>query len=273
MNPFFSTDLGRRIGWGMLATVILLAAFLLIQTIASLMGLRYVGAGIPAANTISVSGEGEAYAVPDLGEFTFSVVSKKATVKAAQDEVTAKANEITEYLKSAGIEAVDIKTVDYMVYPQYDYQQAVCPAGGGREIYCPPTGKQILTGYEVRQTTQIKVRDTEKAGELLAGVGSRGATEVSGLQFTVDDPTAVQTEARDEAIGDAKEKAEKLADQLGVNLVRVTSFSENQNGYRPAMSMAYGKGGAEDAALQVAPEISVGQNKVTSNVTITYEIR
>jgi uncharacterized protein len=270
MDSFFSTVLGRRIAWGMLAVVSLLALFLLVNTIASLMGLRYIGSGITPTNTIVVSGEGEAYAVPDLGEFTFSVMSQKATVKAAQDEVTAKANAITDYLESVGVDEKDIKTVDYSVYPRYEYNQAVCPADSR---VCPP-GNQTLVGYEVRQTTQIKVRDTSKAGDLLAAVGGKGATEVSGLQFTVDDPTAVQNEARDEAIADAKEKADKLADQLGVRVVRVVAFNESGSGM-PPMYTAYGKGGgAEDRAVaQVAPEISTGQNKVTSNVSITYEIR
>ena len=119
-----------------------------------------------------------------------------------------------------------------------------------------------------------KVRDTAQAGDLLAGVGGKGATEVSGLTFTFDDPNVLQDEARDEAIADAKEKAKVLAKQLGVRLVRVVSFSENGNYpgpiYYDKAVMSSGMGGAEDAR---APEISVGQNKVTSSVSVTYEIR
>ena len=86
----------------------------------------------------------------------------------------------------------------------------------------------------------------------------------------------VQDQARDEAIADAKQKAEMLAKQLGVRLVRVVSYNDSGNYPQPmyARDMAYGMGGAENQSTKaVAPSISIGENKVTSNVSITYEIR
>jgi uncharacterized protein YggE len=273
---------GRAGAWlrrFIVAAVGLLALFLLIEALAGLMGLRYIGAGITATNTIAVSGHGEFLAVPDIATFSFSVVSDKATVAQAQQEATTKANAITEYLKAQGIDGKDIQTSDYSIQPQYEYQNAVCPTSApaamgsvSSPVYCPP-GKQVLKGYEVRQTTTIKVRDTAKAGDMLSGVGSKGATEVSGLNFTFDNPDAPQAQARDKAIADAKQKAQTLAHQLGVSLVRVTSFSESGSGRYPApMAYATAGMGAQDSKA-VAPEISVGQNKVTDDVTVTYEIR
>lgn len=264
----FEGPTGEKLRKALFATVIVLAVFLAIQAIAGLLNLRYVGAGIAAANTITVSGHGESVGVPDIATFSFSVVSEKSTVTAAQTDATAKANAVTAYLKSAGVDEKDIQTSDYSVQPQYDYPQIQCVR------YPCPGSDPVLRGYQVRQTTSVKIRDTSKAGDLLAGVGSKGATEVSGLNFTLDNPDAVQDEARNKAIADAKEKAETLAKQLGVSLVRVTAFSENGGGYpRPMMysaNDAYGKGGVTAAA---APEISVGQNKVTNDVSVTYEIR
>jgi uncharacterized protein YggE len=259
MNEFFSKGLGK----GLLVIVIV---FLGVQAVTGLFGLRYIGAGIAAANTIEVSGHGEALAVPDIATFSFSVVSDKSTVAAAQADATAKANATTKYLTDAGVDKKDIQTSDYSVQPQYDYAQGTCSPG----IYCP--GNQVLKGYEVRQSTTVKVRDTAKAGELLAGVGNTGATEVSGLNFTFDNPDAVQTDARSKAIANARSKADALAKQLGVSIVRVTAFSESSGGDypRPYALDAQGAGGATKA---VAPEISVGQNKVTDDVTVTYEIR
>jgi uncharacterized protein YggE len=78
----------------------------------------------------------------------------------------------------------------------------------------------------VTQTISIKVRVTEKAGEILSGAGSRGATNVSGLTFTVDDEEKVLAEARTKAIADAQEKAEELADELGGNLFASLDFTK-----------------------------------------------
>ncbi len=260
---------------GIVASVAMLVLFLGVQVVAGAKGLRYIGGGVNATNAITVSGHGEAFGVPDIATFSFSVVSLKSTVALAQGDATKKINEITKYLKDAGIAEKDIQTSDYSVSPQYEYSRSVCPAVSsnmGAPVYCPP-GKQILKGYEVRQTTAIKVRDTAKAGDLLSGVGGKGATEVSGLSFTFDNPDQVQNEARDKAIINAKAKAEVLAKSLGVKLVRVISY--NENGYPTPMyygkAMSMGIGG--DSIPESAPAISIGQNKVTSDISITYEIR
>ncbi len=269
-GSIFEGPRGDKLRLAVLTAVILLAVFLGIKALGELMGLRYVGAGVMPANTISISGYGEAVAVPDIATFTFSVVSEKSTVAAAQDEATTKINAITAYLKDAGVAEKDIQTSGYSVYPQYDWVQQACTTNG----ICPP-GKQVLRGYEVRQTTTVKVRDTAKAGDLLTGVGGKGATEVSGLNFTFDDPDAVEAEARNEAIADAKAKADELARSLGVTIVRVVSFNENGGGYPSPMyyskDTALGMGGAEE--VRSAPAISTGENKVISNVSVTYEIR
>lgn len=263
---------GTRLQKAALVAVVLLAVFLGVKAVAELQAMRYIGAGIQPTNTISISGYGEELAVPDIATFSFSVVSEKSTVAAAQEDATTKVNDITTYLKGAGIAEKDIKTSNYSVYPQYDYVQQPCPVGS----LCP-SGRQQLRGYEVRQTTTVKVRDTARAGDLLTGVGSRGATEVSGLNFTFDDPDAVEAAARDKAIADAESKAKELARSLGVRLVRVVNFYETSyGGPKPyyALDAAMGTGGSTaEARPAVAPDISVGENTVTSNVSITYEIK
>lgn len=254
--------------WAVLALIV----FLGLQSLSTLVGMNYLGTGVSPANTINVSGYGETFATPDVATFSYSVVALRPSVAAAQEEAAKKSNEILKYLKDSGIAEKDIQTSNYSVYPQYEYSQVQCVT------YPCPGGKQVLKGYEVRQSTTVKVRltaqsgDTAKAGDILTGAGSRGATEVSGLQFTFDDPHRGQNEAREKAITDAKAQAETLAKQLGVKLVRVVSFNESGN-YPTPMSYrmdAMGKGSAEPAA---ALEISVGENKITSSVSITYEIR
>lgn len=250
MNEFFSHGLGKGL-------VVAGVVFLGVASVGQLMGLRYIGAGVAAANTISVSGHGEVDATPDIATFTFSVVSDKSTVAAAQADATAKQNTVDAYLKSAGIADKDIQTSGYSVYPQYDYNN----------------GTQTFRAYEVRQSTTVKVRDVAKAGDVLAGVVGKGVTEVNGPTLTFDNPQAPQNEARTKAITDAKARADELAKELGVSIVRVVSFSES-GGSTPgpipyAAKAAYGMGGGADSSAN----ISAGQNKVSADVTVTYEIR
>jgi uncharacterized protein len=245
----------------------LLALFLLAQTFKTFKEYRYVGSGVTANNVISVSGEGEVFAVPDRATFSVTVREEGKDVSDAQDKATKKSNDIIAYLKGAGVEEKDIKTINYNVNPKYEYSQGVCT-----QFSCPPS-KQTLVGFEVYQSLEVKVQDPKKAGELLSGVGGKGASEVSGLSFTIEDEDELKSEARAEAIADAEAKAEELAAQLGVKIVRVVGFSENEGGgyplyYTKTALMADGRGGAE-----AAPELPTGENKIQSTVNVTYEIR
>jgi len=215
---------------------------------------------------------GEVFAVPDRATFTVTVREEAKEVADAQEAATKKSNDIIAYLKGAGVEEKDIKTINYNVNPKYEWEQAGSCANG----YCPP-GKQTLVGFEVWQMLEVKVQDPKKAGDLLTGVGGRGASEVSGLSFTIEDEDELKSEAREMAIAEAREKADQLAQQLGVSVVRVVGFYEDSYGY--PTPYAYGKGGmamdmaAEASVRSIAPELPTGENKITSNVNVTYEIR
>jgi uncharacterized protein len=252
---------------------IMLGLFLIVLTVNGLKENQYIGSGVAPTNTISVSGTGDAFAVPDVATFSFGADATAKTVADAQNQVTTIINAALAKIKAAGVADKDIQTVDYSANPKYEYNQVVCPAiatVGGSPVICPPS-KQVLVGYEVNETISVKVRQIDTAGTILGEIGGTGVTNVSGISLTVDDPTAVQNEARTKAIADAKSKAAELAKELGVSLVRVVNFSENSGGYpQPMFRQA-------DVAMSSAnvstPQIPVGQNKVTSNVTITYEIR
>lgn len=266
-------DIARTNYWMKLSASValaLLALFLLAATIYAFKSIHYVGSGVSASNTISVDGEGEVFAVPDTATFSVTVQERAKDVATAQSAATKKNNDIIAYLKAQGVEAKDIQTADYNVQPQYEYSNGACTSG-----YCQP-GKQTLVGFEVTQTLSIKVKDTNKAGDLLSGVGSKGASSVSGLSFTIDDKDKLEADARDKAIAKAKQKADALANALGVSIVRIVGFSENANtpyGYARGAVMAMDAGSSAKAEAAPSPELPMGQNKITSNVNITYEIR
>ncbi len=255
----------RRLFNSFLAVTILLAVFLGIKSLNALKENSYIGRGEYPANVVSVTGMGEVLAVPDTGTFGFSVVEEGKTVKDAQDKATKKINIVIEALRNLGIEEKDIKTDNYTFYPKYDYSVAqICTRD-----YCPP-GKQTLVGYEVNQTITVKIRKTADAGAILTKVGELGVTNASGLNFVVDDPEKAQDEAREKAITDAKENAKVLAKSLGVRLKKIVNFQEG--GTPPVY---YAMGGMEKMSLDAAsavPELPVGENKIVSNVTITYEV-
>jgi len=259
------------------AALCMLAIFLLVLTISAVKSYHYIGTGISPTNTIQVEGTGEVVAVPDTATFTVTVQNTADDVATAQTKTTTQGNAIVTYLQGQGVDSTDIQTTDYEINPQYSYSQDVCPSAipasvGGYVPSCPP-GKQVLTGYQVSETLTVKVTDTSKAGTILAGVGSQGASSVSGLTFTVSSQDALQEQAQQKAIAEAQGKAQALAKSLGVQLVGVVGFSEN-NGTQGVYPMAFATNASASGAIAApAPEIQAGQNTITDNVTLTYEIQ
>lgn len=222
--------------------------------------------------TITVTGEGEYFAVPDIASFSFTVEREGKTQKEANDSGASAMNKVLDAVKKdLGIDPKDIKTTGLSINPKYEYPSTrPCIEG-----ICPPTySNPKIIGYVFNQTVTIKVRNTDKAGDAAAKLSELGVTNVYGPNFTLDDEDLAKEQARMEAIKDAKIKARKLAAQLGVRLGKVSSFSENYGG---GIYPVYGMGGVARDALQekaaIAQELPTGENKYTSQVTVTYEIR
>lgn len=272
MPGFQSWAEDRRIKGLVFVVLILAAVALSAYSYYTYKQSQYVFTG---PNTISVSGKGEIFAKPDIASFSFSVDAEAVTANEAQEKSAKAMNDIVAYLKENGIEEKDIKTSYYNLNPKYRWEQdtkaVICTQWG-----CPPQeGKQVLDGYQVNQTVEVKIRDTAKAGDLISGVGTKGATNISGLAFTIDDDEKLKRDARELAIADARENAKMLADDLGVRLGRMMNYWEDQAGgpqpmyyaKEAAMGDSMGMGGG------VAPSVPTGENTITSNVTIVYEIR
>ena len=247
------------------------ALLLLAMAISELKGFSFIGHADEIKATISVSGDGEAFAAPDISTVSFSVTSESLKAEDARKQADAKVKAILAFLKESGVAEKDIKTTGYNLYPKYEWQETkiMCIT-----YPCPqPPGKQVLLGFEVNQSIEVKIRKIDDTGAILGGIADKGATNISGPMFTLENPDAVQAAARKEAIDKAEAKALQLARDLDVELVRIVSFNEGGNYY------AYGRGGMEKSvaldmmAANAPAEIPVGENTFSSNVTIVYEIR
>lgn len=243
--------------------------FVAVEALSGLKEYGHIGRNPQAQSMVTVYGSGEATATPDIAEVSFSIVAEGTKVAEVQDKAAQVENAVLEYLKGKGIAERDIKTQNYSLNPRYEYRQQICSP-----TYCPPAGDRTLVGYEVREMITIKVRDIDQAGEVVGALGGLGVTDVSGINLTVDDPEEVKREARAEAIADAKYKADQLAEDLGVRLVGIVSFSDDAGGmpYPYMLDAKMGMGGAETSVLPARPVLPVGENVYRSNVTITYEI-
>jgi uncharacterized protein YggE len=217
-------------------------------------------------HTISLTGHGEVQAVPDIANVYFTISKDAKTVKDAQAAVATIENKAIESLKANGVAEADYKTTDSSFSPKYESKAYVpCTQYG-----CPPSA-QTIVGYTANESITVKVRATDTVSKIMQDLGTLGVTNLSGPNFSIDDQDALTAEARKKAIDDAKTKAQALAKDLGVRLGDIISFSEGGN-----YPMAYAKTTmAMDSVGAMAPraELPKGENTISSDVTITYEIK
>lgn len=208
-------------------------------------------------DTFSVSGEGKVTLIPDIAVISVGVTAQGSTVTKVQQELNVKINAMSEAIKKLGVDSKDIKTSYYNVSPVYDYSSST----------------QRITGYQANSNLTIKVRKIDNANAVIDAATAQGANEVGGVSFDVDDKTKAENQAREQAVADAKTKADAAAKAAGFKLGRVINYSEGGGASpRPMMydaAKTMPMAGGSNEPTQVEP----GSSELTVNVTLSYEIQ
>ena len=200
---------------------------------------------------LSVTGEGQVQAAPDMATVTLGVTNDADSAKAALDANNQAVSAVFAELKAAGIEARDIQTSGLSLGPRYEY-----PASGGS-----PT----TNGFTATNMVTVQVRALDKVGSVLDAVVQQGANTLNGISFGLQDPVPATDEARKAAVADARRKAELYAAAAGVKLGAVRSISENGGSAPvPMAAAAFDKAGAVPVAA--------GQMAVSASVSIIYDL-
>ena len=209
---------------------------------------------------ISIVGEGKAAAAPDTAIFDAGVVVIAGTAQAALEQNTKSITALLAALKAAGIEGRDLATSGFAVQPRVAYPQ-------------PEPGKQPeqpkLEGYEVRNSVKVKVRDFSKLGMILDAAVQHGANQIGAISFDIQNKEALLDKARQDAINDAKRKAEKAAQVAGFKLGRVLSLSET---VQHALPHPMAGGGTAFKAAAAPVPIEAGEQSLESHIEMTWEI-
>lgn len=258
----------KRITCAVFILLIIISLFTVAKLVNEVKKSAYIGRGNQPANTISVTGKGEELAVPDIATLSVNLNKEGKTAKEAQDLLNESITKTLKYLKDQKIEDKDIKSEYGGLNPKYSYEAtSACFA------YPCPTKDPKIVGYTATQSIAIKIRAVDTASDIRTGLAGIGITDISGPTFSIDDEDVIKDKARSKAITDAQNKAEVLAKELGVKLVKIVSFSENGGGFYPMYATKEMMAGSAMDSRAPAPVLPKGENKVTSNVTINYEIR
>jgi uncharacterized protein YggE len=220
-----------------------------------------VGACAPAGNadvrTLSVSGSGEAFLAPDIAYVYIGVHTENTTAAQAVTDNTAQTEELIQAIRDFGVEAKDIRTTNFSIYPMDRFD----PATG------MPSGEKV---YAVDNTVYVTVRSLDTLGDLLDTAVQAGANTVNSIQFDVEEKDEALQQARAEAVEDARNQAAALAQAAGLTLGEIRSISFID---APVYPLFDGKGGGGMAAAEAAVPIQPGQLTFTVSVNVTYELR
>jgi uncharacterized protein YggE len=208
------------------------------------------------SQVITVSGYGTALGEPDMATIIFGVNTVNADLSDGVAEGNQTMAALSDALTKHDIPARDIQTVGFSTWVEDRYD----PATG------MPTGERI---YHIDNQVRVIVRDIEQVEPIIDAALDAGANTINGLNFGISDTSALESEARAEAIADAQAIAAEIADTLGVELGEVVNVGDSNSAIQPyfdfsGMGMGGGGGGAN---------VSEGQLLVNSYVSLSYAIK
>jgi hypothetical protein len=208
---------------------------------------------------ISVTGDGEVRAEPDMATVTVGVSQTGATSGEAMDAVNRTLAAVISSVRALGIESRDIQTSGLSLQPVYRNTQ--------RTNDQPPE----IVGYRASNSLTITVRNLSQAGPVLDAAVAAGANSIGGIRFGITDTDTLKRQALASATADAESKARAIAASAGVSLAGVLSITESSVSVpRPVADTAFRAAPAPEASAPTPVE--GGELVVRARVQASYRI-
>ncbi|MEP9364789.1 SIMPL domain-containing protein [Nocardioides sp. CN2-186] len=210
----------------------------------------------PDHRVLTMSGTGEATAVPDELSFAVAVSLTRDDLDTALDDANAAMERVLASQTDYDVARSDVQTTGLSMTPVYDYHQ-----------YSPPT----IRGYRVSERARVLVKDVKQGGSAVSAAVAAGGNDVrvSDIRLLVGDSDAVMAEARDAAVAEAKAKAEQYAEASGQELGEVMTLREVHARPVPTPTASIGRGAmAYDSAMVGLSKTPIRAGKETGKVTV-----
>lgn len=252
-------------------SILLAALVLLALVVAYLLG-GSGGGGTPARaaddsspsapaerRVLTMSGTGEASAVPDQLSFGVSVNLMRPALDDALDAANTSMARVLDSLKDYDVAKSDVQTTGLSMSPVYDYHQ-----------YSPPT----IRGYRVSERATVLVKELKQGGAAVSAAVDAGGNDVrvGGIRLLVGDTDAVMARARDAAVEEATAKAKQYAEASGQELGQVMTLREVHARPLPTPARQYTAAMARmDTALASVP-IRAGRDRTSVTVQVVWQL-
>lgn len=202
-------------------------------------------------HTVTVNGTGIVSVVPDTANATIGAMVTDTSVATALNDVDQRVNAIVKVLHDNGVADQDIKTTNFSVTVNYDYNSPARP----------------ITGYTVTHLLRFSVSPVAKIGTIIGVAVDAGANQVSSIVFTTADPSSATQQARAKAVDDALMKAQQLASAANMQVGSPISMSEGTSVTPIDSKSAVGGTGASGVTIEG------GQQQIEVDVVVTYELQ
>jgi uncharacterized protein YggE len=227
----------------------------LLVIIAVMLGFWQPWEDTSVKRTITVTGTGKVTAEPDY--YQFNPTYSKSTTAELNTHIT----DVTKKLKELGVADKDIllQSSAYDTPKVSSDASLIAPAP-------PETDSNVayltikVTGKELAQKVQDYIATTEAEGQL-----------TPYPMFSDDKQKELKNQAREKAIADAKDQAQKTAEGVGAKVGKATEIKDTDDGYGFPLL----ESGSTADAMTVSASLPIypGEQDVTFTIQATFEIK
>jgi uncharacterized protein YggE len=209
------------------------------------------------AATLTVQGSGIANGTPNLLTLTLNVNVTDATAQQALADNNTRTTAVIAALTTGGVQKKDIQTTGFSIQPNYTFKN----------------GSEVLTGYSVNNSIVAKLRNFSNAGSVIDAASTAGgnAVQINSLSFSIEDPRALQDQARKDAVAQAVSHAGAMANAAGEQLGPVCSVKDQSAAPQP-LDYAPASGTTAGLAVPSAVPLETGSQQANAQVTLIYSL-
>ena len=244
-----------------LKMIFALGAFVIFVLVSQSFGVNWGRLELASSATVTVTGQADGQQISQIATFRAEVAAAEEDRAAATETVNTAVAELIEQVKAFGIPDEDIKTEQISVY-EYSQPEIL--------IYPPRPNPDSEPAWQASNSISITLRDVSRASDLATLLTESGATNVSGPNFTVDDTVDLERQLLEEAMADARAKANTLLAGTDQKIKRIVSVSETGSSY--PMPLLYRESAAVGADQAVSVPVEPGSQQLYKTITVVFEI-
>jgi len=242
---------------------------------------------------LKVMGEAAREAPPEVIELGFDIHGMGSTAAFALQDCAIRMMQIGQALTSLGIAQTDLQAGPMSVRAIPMPAASFSSFSGARPLLHPgfssmgsmvpftpahPQTHHPLHGFAVTSSVKVSVRDTSRLAEVVDSVMGSGANVLASFRFLLHDERTLRRTLLEEAVREARDKAEVLASAVGRSLGKPTSIEEDFRVYQPYPVYADGLF-HHPAVMPTFPAnitrypFTVGQLTFHASVSLTYQLQ